>query len=155
MKLAYAPAKNHSRPVKNQKPAPQVTHADPTRISLTGRFEVAMIQRSPTCACGGGCPSCSELATSSIQTKLTISAPGDPLEQEADRVAEQIMRLPSAHNSETPVTVSSERLANRKCSSCEQEPTLQQEEPKLLRAQSGGHALPETERAFFEARTLH
>src|SRR5215218_5228768 len=60
-------------------------------------FEVAMIQCSATCACGGGCPSCSETDKSSIQTKLTVSAPGDPLEQEADRVADHIMRVPSAH----------------------------------------------------------
>jgi hypothetical protein len=29
-----------------------------------------------------------------IQTKLTVSQPGDPYEQEADRVADQIMRMP-------------------------------------------------------------
>ncbi|HEY9755042.1 MAG TPA: hypothetical protein V6C97_07775 [Oculatellaceae cyanobacterium] len=29
-----------------------------------------------------------------IQTKLTINQPGDEYEQEADRVAEQVMRMP-------------------------------------------------------------
>ncbi len=30
-----------------------------------------------------------------IQAKLTVNAPGDPYEQEADRVAEQVMRMPT------------------------------------------------------------
>jgi len=47
------------------------------------------IQRKPTCPCGGGCPKC-EL---SIQPKLKINEPGDKYEQEADRVAEQVMRM--------------------------------------------------------------
>lgn len=29
-----------------------------------------------------------------IQTKLTVNAPGDVYEQEADRVADQVMRMP-------------------------------------------------------------
>jgi hypothetical protein len=32
--------------------------------------------------------------TGAIQAKLAISQPGDPYEQEADRVAEQVMRMP-------------------------------------------------------------
>ncbi|NIR58140.1 MAG: DUF4157 domain-containing protein [Gammaproteobacteria bacterium] len=48
------------------------------------------------CACGGGCPRC----RSGIQTKLAVSVPGDPLEREADRVAERIVSglaaMPSA-----------------------------------------------------------
>ncbi|MCY7272245.1 MAG: DUF4157 domain-containing protein [Phormidesmis sp. CAN_BIN44] len=43
------------------------------------------------CACGGGCPRCQE---SLLQTKLHISEPGDAYEQEADRVADQVMRMP-------------------------------------------------------------
>src|SRR3569833_281750 len=31
-----------------------------------------------------------------LQAKLTVSNPGDSLEQEADRVAEQVMRMPAA-----------------------------------------------------------
>ena len=42
-----------------------------------------------------------------IQAKLTISQPGDPYEQEADRIADQVMRMPDrevsslSHNPET------------------------------------------------------
>jgi len=51
------------------------------------------LQRKSNCACGGGCPSCAEEAASeTIQTKLQVSNPNDPYEQEADRVADQVMR---------------------------------------------------------------
>lgn len=45
------------------------------------------IQRKPSCPCGGGCPRC----RGAIQPKLKINQPGDIYEQEADRVAEQVM----------------------------------------------------------------
>ncbi len=54
-----------------------------------------MVQGKTNCACGGSCPSCVEegLATG-IQSKSQISMPGDHYEQEADRVAEQVLRIP-------------------------------------------------------------
>jgi hypothetical protein len=45
------------------------------------------------CSCGGGCPSCSAI-DESIQLKLKIGAANDKYEQEADQVADQVMRLP-------------------------------------------------------------
>lgn len=53
-------------------------------------LSVAVIQRLANCPCGGGCPRCSGV----IQPKLIIGQPNDKYEREADRVAEQIMRLP-------------------------------------------------------------
>jgi Domain of unknown function (DUF4157) len=50
----------------------------------------AILQRK--CACGSGCPSCQE--EPEIQTKLKINEPGDRYEQEADRIADEIMRMP-------------------------------------------------------------
>ncbi|HEY7081959.1 MAG TPA: hypothetical protein VH500_19875 [Nitrososphaeraceae archaeon] len=35
------------------------------------------------------------ISLSNIQTKLKVSGPGDVYEQEADRIAEQVMRMPS------------------------------------------------------------
>jgi hypothetical protein len=49
-----------------------------------------LLQRQ--CACGGGCPRCKDDLT--LQTKLKISEPGDQYEQEADRIADQVMRSP-------------------------------------------------------------
>ena len=54
-----------------------------------------LLQRKASCACGGDCPRCNETdLNNSIQPKLNISTPGDVHEQEADRVAEQVMRMP-------------------------------------------------------------
>jgi hypothetical protein len=46
------------------------------------------------CACGGSCPTCQDKLK--IQTKLTVSEPNDPYEQEADQTAEQVMRTPES-----------------------------------------------------------
>lgn len=43
-----------------------------------------------SCVCDGGCPRCGGL-----QAKLKVNAPGDRYEREADRVAEQVMRMPA------------------------------------------------------------
>jgi hypothetical protein len=50
--------------------------------------------RKSACACGGGCPNC-QAENLKIQPKLRISQPNDPYEKEADRVAEQVMRMPA------------------------------------------------------------
>ena len=53
------------------------------------------IQRKAACGCGGGCPKCQEEQRSPIQAKLSVSQPGDVFEQEADRVADQVMSMPA------------------------------------------------------------
>ena len=54
------------------------------------------IQRKANCACGGGCPRCnSESEGVKVQAKLAISSPGDHFEQEADHIADQVMRMPN------------------------------------------------------------
>lgn len=61
---------------------------------------------------------------SSIQTKLDVSQPGDALEQEADRVAERVMRMPLEEvvpkRPETTNTSShsNPNVVQRACSSC-------------------------------------
>ena len=67
------------------------------RIKNTDR----LIQRKPMCTCGG---KCSEYKTAdrlteipNFQTKLKISKPNDPYEQEADRLAKQVASI-SKHN---------------------------------------------------------
>ena len=51
-----------------------------------------LLQAKSLCACGGDCPRCAGRLP--IQTKLRVSEAGDVHEQEADRVADQIMRMP-------------------------------------------------------------
>ena len=52
-----------------------------------------IVQRKSACPCGGGCPACQ--SKPAIQTKLSISAPGDIYEQEADRIADQVLATPA------------------------------------------------------------
>ena len=55
-----------------------------------------------------------------IQTKLKVSQPGDMYEQEANRVAEQVMRMSSSPNLITSSTLTNkEERIDRKCSTCE------------------------------------
>jgi len=86
----------------------------------------------------------------SVQTKLTIGAPHDKYEQEADRVADQVMRMRDPSPVEpTP----SEPKIQHVCEECEEEvrrQTIEEEEEELLQpkrdSESGGSLLgPETQ----------
>lgn len=68
---------------------PRITHSFPSS------FHYPLIQRKPLCPCDGGCPRCVGV----IQPKLTIDQPNDKYEQEADRVADQVMRMPEPKQS--------------------------------------------------------
>ncbi len=64
-----------------------------------------------------------------IQYKLTVGAPDDPLEKEADAMADQVMRMPDT--TAFTATVSSAGI-QRKCSACEEEEKLQRKELSVL-----------------------
>jgi Domain of unknown function (DUF4157) len=99
-------------------------------------------------------------APSVIQTKLAVNKPGDEYEQEADRVADQVMRMtapPPQHAQHlNPRVLGTPALApsiHRKCSSCEEEEKVQrkcaeceQEEKQtglqLKEAGAGPHSAP-------------
>jgi len=123
------------------------------------------------------------LRPAAIQTKLAISQPGDPYEQEADRIADRVMRMatpasasssPELHNpqsgnsklSSAPVV---SRKVQRKCGECEEEEeTLQRKEqgagadtarivPSRIHSnlRSSGQPLDLATRSFFEPRFGH
>ena len=52
-----------------------------------------------------------------IQTKLTINTPGNQYEQEADRVAEQVMRMPDPNVAAPTAIASTSPVLQRKCAS--------------------------------------
>jgi len=52
-----------------------------------------------------------------LNTQLQVSAPADPAEAEADRVADRVMRMPQPHLPSTP-TVRTGPTAQRKCAAC-------------------------------------
>ncbi len=70
--------------VTRQTSVPSVSRVS---VSSTGH---ALLQRKPICPCDGGCPRCAPV----IQPKLIVGQPDDKYEQEADRVADQVMQMP-------------------------------------------------------------
>lgn len=131
------------------------------------------------CPFGGVCHTC----PSRVQAKLTINQPGDKYEQEADRVAEQIMRMPDPYTHEgAAVSERSQGIhIQQACTECddelrrqpldeeeEEEEILQVKEvpghtpqvtPDLVGQINGlrgrGQPLPESEHAFFEPLFRH
>jgi len=123
------------------------------------------LQRKAICACGGGCPACQ--SKPAIQTKLSISEPGDIYEQEADRVADQVMRMPdpTLNRSSIDSTPTHALSIQRKCQGCEDEEELQRKPNSTLTEtpssgldrvaatlRQGGHPLDANTRSFFEPR---
>jgi hypothetical protein len=99
-----------------------------------------------------------------IQPKLAVGAVDDPLEHEADRIADQVMRMPAPAIAigVGPVQIS------RKCAACEEEvPILQSkragafetagEAPRIVHdvVRSPGQPLDPATRAFMEPRFGH
>jgi hypothetical protein len=89
-----------------------------------------VIHRKASCACGGGCPACQ-----SKSSDLKVSNPDDAAEIEADRVADQVMRMmdTSAHRpagrisghepnvQRKPVAPGTSRMVQRQASELEEE----------------------------------
>ncbi len=93
----------HSPPAPETAVAPARAAVMRMHQAFGNRAVSGMLQRQTgpvtvqrKCGCGGsGCESCSEREDKSsfpIQTKLAVNAPGDVFEQEADRVADTVMR---------------------------------------------------------------
>jgi len=59
-----------------------------------------VLQRKSACPCGGGCPLCE--GNMVIQPKLRIGKSGDRYEREADRVADEVMRMSELQVQRTP-----------------------------------------------------
>jgi outer membrane protein OmpA-like peptidoglycan-associated protein len=70
-------------------PAPLV----PLRPSQSGILQRKCGYRSP--ATGGECEECSKKQRLGLQAKLTVNEPGDIYEQEADRIADQVLATPA------------------------------------------------------------
>ncbi|MBR8832509.1 MAG: DUF4157 domain-containing protein [Stigonema ocellatum SAG 48.90 = DSM 106950] len=104
------------------------------------------------------------------QTKLTMGEPGDKHEQEADRVANQVMRMIVPDKFNAPSVHPVEDTLQRKCIACEEEEDKVQTKPsiqptadgglqagdniesRLNSSKGGGSALPDEVRSFMEPR---
>src|ERR1044071_8960604 len=86
-----------------------------------------VVQRS--CACGestgmtDSCESCTanDLAGTRVQAKLVVGPVNDPYEQEADRVADQVMRMPDTDVATTSEDDPGPAVIRRACADCEDE----------------------------------
>jgi len=81
------------RTAASKRPAKQSAHYHPGITPHSSAPRNSILNRKAACACGGGCPRCRN--ESSAQAGLAINQPGDRFEKEADRVADQVMRMPS------------------------------------------------------------
>jgi hypothetical protein len=103
-----------------------------------------------------------------VQPKLEVGAANDPLEAEADRIAERVMGAPRAGDrSSTPASAAPADTIQRKCAACEEEWTAHRKEnaasshvaavsmdrPAALG--TGGQPLDAETRAFMEPRFGH
>jgi hypothetical protein len=105
------------------------------------------------------------LSSGAIRAKLNLSQPADPDEQEADRVAAQVV---SSQPAGTVRGKCDACASGAPCTSCEREQTVQRQAesghtPQVdstssvqsLNTQSGGQPLTDSARAFFEPRFGH
>jgi Domain of unknown function (DUF4157) len=147
--------------------SPGLAHQHPFNGKKEARMSRAPVpgmsseQAVSHCACGGGCPRCSPPLTA--QMKLGVSRPGDPYEQEADRVAEQVMRMPepelqracapcAAGGSPCPkCAAKEEELVQRKTASLSSSENDSAQDD-FLAGLSPGQPLDDATRGFMESR---
>ncbi|MGH3933447.1 MAG: DUF4157 domain-containing protein [Pseudonocardiaceae bacterium] len=117
-----------------------------------------VVQRNCACDSGpsgpsGGCKDCHRKKLG-LQPKLRVGAHGDGREQEADRLAEQVMRMPGPAHAGDSAPLEGGPLVQRWASGDTSEQT---EAPPIVHEvlASSGHPLDAATRAFFEPRFGH
>ncbi len=113
-----------------------------------------LLQRTPHCACGGGCPRClDEKPRDPLQTSLRVGTPGDRYEQEADRVAEQVVRMAEpkegagvAEHDEEEESLQAKEVAG------DAPRIAPQTQSQIEALRGGGQPLSPSAREFFEPR---
>ncbi|MBE9571474.1 MAG: DUF4157 domain-containing protein [Proteobacteria bacterium] len=99
-------------------------------------------QRSPF---GGACHTCPPR----VQAKLKIGKPGDKYEQEADRVADQVMRMPKLKNSDANKYLQAKSFVQRRVSNTQSGAT---KVPSIVHdvLRTAGQPLDQATRGFME-----
>jgi hypothetical protein len=100
-----------------------------------------------------------------FQPKLTVNQPNDKYEQEADSMADRVMRMTNSTQNENTFFKSTPLTIQRKCQHCQDEEKLHRKESSGAEVQgsneldsyvgslgTSGQALPENSRQFFEPR---
>jgi hypothetical protein len=101
-----------------------------------------------------------------VQAKLTINQPNDPYEQEADAMADRVMRMTDHQSMSHPFFRPNVSSLQRMCTDCEEKEKMMQRkevngketaanhelESYVTRLNSGGHPLSNEARNFYEPR---
>jgi hypothetical protein len=112
-----------------------------------------VLQRKPSCACGGGCPRCGDDDEVKVQAKLPVSTPGDMYEAEADRVAEQVISMPiPAQRAIAPEGSLKSVVTQRKT---KEHAAVTAVRSDFLNTLGAGRSLEQNTRSFFEKRFGH
>ncbi|CAN5484878.1 hypothetical protein BH09BAC6_BH09BAC6_01760 [soil metagenome] len=103
-----------------------------------------------------------------FQPKLSINQPNDVYEQEADHMADKVMRMADPSASQNSFFKPAINSVQRKCAACDEEKSIQRKENTNSRGQandsmgsyvnslgSSGQLMPESSRKFFEPRFGH
>ena len=116
-----------------------------------------IIQRK--CHCGGRSPALpaekTDLESSPyLQAKLRIGPAGDKYEREADRVADQLMRMPEPIVQQQPIEGEQEEevLRTKVFQGVHAPVVTRQTQAHITAVRGGGSPLPSPERSFFEPR---
>lgn len=126
------------------------THSEqkPLGNQAAQRFAQSCPLRLPgpgSCPFGGACHAC----PAPVQAKLKVNAPGDKYEQEADRVADQVMRMPEprvqrqAGPEEDEEETVQAKLAESAIQRQEEEPEDEDEEEEPIQTKQSGGQTPQ------------
>ncbi|CAI4033593.1 hypothetical protein DNFV4_04034 [Nitrospira tepida] len=123
-------------------------------------MRAGLLQRRCSCGgaagFGGACEACQEkkVPLEPVQAKLRINEPGDAYEQEADRVAEQVMRMPAGEIRARQQDGATRPLMRRRAMETAEGIA---EAPPIVHEvlSSSGQPLDAATRAFFEPRFGH
>jgi hypothetical protein len=129
------------------------------RLALAVTGQHPALQRA--CACDDANPGCAcgpemqdkRMGRALVQPSLAISTPGDPSEREADRIANEVMRMPDSEGTTPRIRPAAGWALNRKCASCTAENATGNLAGVVARGTSGGaQALDDDTRDFMETR---
>jgi hypothetical protein len=95
------------------------------------------------------------IKSGTLQAKLKIGQPGDKYEQEADRIADAVMRMPEPRVQRQPIEEEEEETIQPKEASTKSPPTRPDIETNIQSSRRGRTPLPKSTRAFFEPRFGH
>ena|GEM_PF-4330212 len=109
IKMMKAVAKKMHQDSEQKKTRDTVHSPLRNAYSINSDHQTSIIQLKPICPCDGGCPRCAPV----IQPKLIIGQPDDKYEQEADRMADEVMRMPEPEVQRQPLEEEEEEIQTK------------------------------------------